>query len=229
MLESTNSVDYVDLGLPSGTRWAACNIGASRPNDYGLYFSSQFLDPMKSPSEGKHIIMYKPHDTHNGLSKIMAIPQEDALKQFWPQLLGIPTDQQMRELLSECIWIWTTDKNVSNTCYTVISRRNNNRIILPAAGWYADQAYQRIIKYQEYYDIGFISREELDNSLFDQEQLRHDGAHYGGRYLTRRTIQPLRCLGLAGGSPVLQFNEQNYKIEIIPDTIWMPIRPVICR
>lgn len=30
--------DYVDLGLPSGTLWATCNVGASKPSEYGLYF-----------------------------------------------------------------------------------------------------------------------------------------------------------------------------------------------
>lgn len=34
--------DYVDLGLPSGTLWATCNVGASAPEDFGDYF--YFLD-----------------------------------------------------------------------------------------------------------------------------------------------------------------------------------------
>ena len=31
--------EYVDLGLPSGTLWATCNVGAARPEDYGSYFA----------------------------------------------------------------------------------------------------------------------------------------------------------------------------------------------
>ena len=31
--------DYVDLGLPSGTLWAICNVGADKPEDYGDYFA----------------------------------------------------------------------------------------------------------------------------------------------------------------------------------------------
>ena len=34
----TNGHACVDLGLPSGTLWATCNVGASKPSDYGLYF-----------------------------------------------------------------------------------------------------------------------------------------------------------------------------------------------
>ena len=35
---NNNGYGYVDLGLPSGTLWATCNVGASKPSDYGLYF-----------------------------------------------------------------------------------------------------------------------------------------------------------------------------------------------
>ena len=31
--------DYVDLGLPSGTLWATCNVGANKPEEYGDYFA----------------------------------------------------------------------------------------------------------------------------------------------------------------------------------------------
>lgn len=34
-----NGHEYVDLGLPSGTLWATCNIGANKPEDYGTYFN----------------------------------------------------------------------------------------------------------------------------------------------------------------------------------------------
>ena len=34
----TNGFDFVNLKLPSGTLWATCNVGASKPTDYGLYF-----------------------------------------------------------------------------------------------------------------------------------------------------------------------------------------------
>ena len=35
---NNNGYEYIDLGLPSGTLWAACNVGASKPTDYGQYF-----------------------------------------------------------------------------------------------------------------------------------------------------------------------------------------------
>ena len=34
-----NGYEYVDLGLPSGLKWAKCNVGANSETDYGLFFS----------------------------------------------------------------------------------------------------------------------------------------------------------------------------------------------
>ena len=36
---NTEEHEYVDLGLPSGTLWATCNVGASSPEEYGDYFA----------------------------------------------------------------------------------------------------------------------------------------------------------------------------------------------
>ena len=36
---ATNGHDYVDLGLPSGLVWATCNVGASKPEEYGNYYA----------------------------------------------------------------------------------------------------------------------------------------------------------------------------------------------
>ena len=42
---SANGYDYVDLGLPSGLKWATCNVGADKPEGYGDYFAWGESDP----------------------------------------------------------------------------------------------------------------------------------------------------------------------------------------
>lgn len=37
--ETPSLYEFVDLGLPSGTKWATCNVGATKPEDYGLFFA----------------------------------------------------------------------------------------------------------------------------------------------------------------------------------------------
>ncbi len=40
-----NGHEYVDLGLPSGTLWATCNIGAESPEECGDYFAWGETEP----------------------------------------------------------------------------------------------------------------------------------------------------------------------------------------
>ena len=42
-----NGFEYVDLGLPSGTMWATCNVGATKPEDFGLLFQFGRVDGYK--------------------------------------------------------------------------------------------------------------------------------------------------------------------------------------
>lgn len=37
--ETSNLPDFVDLGLPSGTKWSSCNVGAKSAYDIGQYFA----------------------------------------------------------------------------------------------------------------------------------------------------------------------------------------------
>ena len=50
-----NGFKYVDLGLPSGTMWATCNVGASRPEDSGLLFQFGRVDGYKYGDSNKFI------------------------------------------------------------------------------------------------------------------------------------------------------------------------------
>ena len=46
-----NNFEYMDLGLPSGTMWATCNVGATRPEDCGLLFQFGRVDGKKNDDE----------------------------------------------------------------------------------------------------------------------------------------------------------------------------------
>ena len=46
-----NGFEYVDLGLPSKTMWATCNVGANKPEDYGLLFQFGRVDGYKYGDE----------------------------------------------------------------------------------------------------------------------------------------------------------------------------------
>ena len=50
-MQLANGHEYVDLGLPSGTMWATCNVGADKPEDSGLLFQFGRVDGYKYGDE----------------------------------------------------------------------------------------------------------------------------------------------------------------------------------
>lgn len=97
--------DYVDLGLTSGTLWATTNIGATNPQDYGWYFA----DAETYPKERYDEVSYRPlyhQTTQNQLDSI-----NDAAAVIWGGSWVMPTNEQQKELMDECYWVWTKDYN----------------------------------------------------------------------------------------------------------------------
>ena len=50
---TSNKIQLIDLGLPSGTLWAACNVGATSPEQAGLYFACGEISGFAADEEGK--------------------------------------------------------------------------------------------------------------------------------------------------------------------------------
>lgn len=120
--EAVNTIDgheYVDLGLPSKTKWATCNIGASQPNNIGRYYAWGETYPKSSYSDMPYA--YKQH------LKIRATIN-DAATVNWSKNWCMPTDNQFRELLKYCKW---TRKNNG---FDIVGP-NGNHMFLPFGGY----------------------------------------------------------------------------------------------
>lgn len=153
---ATKSVDsahsYVDLGLPSGTKWAAMNIGAEKETDYGLYFAwgetqvfSKITDDKKINWDGykyrtgPNITKYNATD---GLTTLEA--SDDAATVNWGGNWKMPTAEQISELLdiSNCTNEWVknyNDSGINGRIFTSV--RNGNKLFFPAAGCWGDGAF----------------------------------------------------------------------------------------
>lgn len=127
---------YVDLGLPSGIKWATCNIGANKPEEYGDYFAWGETKPKTIYSWSTYF------DTTDGGStftkyttagKTMLDLEDDAARANWGGKWRMPTDAEWTELRENCTWTWTTKNGVNG--YEVKSKTNGNSIFLPAAGY----------------------------------------------------------------------------------------------
>ena len=129
-VRSFTTIGYVDLGLPSGLKWATCNIGATTPEDYGNYYAwgetttkSEYTAE-NSVTQGQEI------------SDFSGNAQYDAARANWGGTWRMPTKAEMEELRDNCTWTWTTQNGVKG--YRVTGT-NGNSIFLPAAGDYENE------------------------------------------------------------------------------------------
>ena len=139
-------VQAVDLGLPSGLKWASCNIGATTPEGYGDYYAWGETAPKedyswenyKYANGNENKLTKYCSDTKYGNdgfvdNKTVLEPADDAATANWGKEWRMPTDAEWTELREQCTWTWTTQKGVNG--YQVASKTNSNSIFLPAAGF----------------------------------------------------------------------------------------------
>ena len=136
-------VQAVDLGLPSGTKWASCNVGATTPEGYGNYFAwgetttkTDYSWATYKHANGDYnkLTKYCSYNGNNGFAynKTTLDPADDAAHVNWGGDWRMPTRAEVDELLNNCTWTWTTQNGVNG--YQVASKTNGNSIFLPAAG-----------------------------------------------------------------------------------------------
>ena len=135
---------WVDLGLPSGTLWATCNVGASYPEDYGDYFAWGETEPKDTylwstykwcNGSSSTLTKYCRSNGYDGFvdDKTELDPEDDAAYVNWGENWRMPSDEQMSELRNQCTWTWTTHNGV-NGC--LVTGPNGNTLFFPAAGFY---------------------------------------------------------------------------------------------
>ena len=111
---------YVDLGLPSGLKWATCNMGASGSSDYGDYFAWGKTSPKSTDVS----------DYHKVWGDISGNPSLDAAAAKWGGGWRMPTKAEFQELQDNCTWTWTT--HGGHHGYKVTGP-NGNSIFLPSS------------------------------------------------------------------------------------------------
>ena len=121
-----NGHEYVDLGLPSGVKWATCNVGANKPEEYGYYFAWGETRPKTEYTEENSLTCGKQ------MSDISGNVNYDAATANWGGDWRMPTNYELGELRDECIWTWTMQNGVEG-CN--VKGPSGNSIFLPAAGY----------------------------------------------------------------------------------------------
>jgi len=139
-------IEAIDLGLPSGTKWANMNIGATSVTDYGYYFAwGETTGYTSDASDGRSFdwSSYKFNPSGDGLTftkynstdgKTVLDPEDDAATANWGSPWRMPTENEFAELINSAYTTatWTSKNGVYGNIIT--SKSNGNSIFLPAAG-----------------------------------------------------------------------------------------------
>lgn len=139
---NSNGFEYVDLGLPSGTKWATCNVGANKPSESGLYFQWGVTDGYTKEQVGKEKYFncndYKWYSDgtftkYTIEGEISLDLEDDAANANMGGDWHIPSSKQIKELLNNTTNTWTTQDGVNGILFT--SKKDASKsIFIPAAG-----------------------------------------------------------------------------------------------
>ena len=164
--------EWVDLGLPSGTLWATCNVGANSPEDYGDYFAWGETAPKDYYDWSTYKWCNGAYNTltkycanssygYNGFTdgKTELDPEDDAAYVNWGSSWRMPTTDQRRELIDNCTSEWTTVNGVNGRLFT---GPNGNTLFLPAAGYRWYESLYRAGSYGYYWSRTLYSDDPSD-------------------------------------------------------------------
>ena len=147
--------EWVDLGLPSGLKWSAWNVGAEKPEDFGLYFAwgetegqsgitenkrfywgdYKFHTNQSNPTSGtfEGVTKYNNDSSYGTVDNLTVLEQVDDAAYQSDNSCRIPTKADFEELINNTTSVWETLNGVNGRRFT--SKTNGNSIFVPAAGY----------------------------------------------------------------------------------------------
>ena len=117
----TNGHKWVDLGLPSGTKWATFQLGASSSEEFGDRYQWGSILPITERGETP----FREKET----TDIGGNPKYDPATALWGKNWRMPTSAEFKELFDNCTWEWTNLGRIFGC--KAISKINGNYIFFP--------------------------------------------------------------------------------------------------
>lgn len=139
-----NHPHAINLGLPSGTKWSCCNVGATTPESFGGYYAWGETTPKTNFTWGTYV-HYDTSDPYNiqyhNLGEDIAGTQHDAAHSQWGGHWQMPTYAQFQELMDNCqrMPITKTLSDGTQVKGTQVTGPNKATIFLPSASYYTDK------------------------------------------------------------------------------------------
>lgn len=135
-----NGHPWVDLGLPSGTKWATYNVGTKSIHGVGTRIAWGETATKKTFSPNTYTI------NDREISSYAGDPQYDLATAQWGEGWYTPTLQQWEELIQYCDWDYVMINGINGVLFT--SPKTYNTIFLPSTGYTDDETYK--LKYTTY-------------------------------------------------------------------------------
>ena len=135
-----NGHPWVDLGLPSGTKWATYNVGTKSIHGVGTRIAWGETATKKTFSPNAYTI------NDQELASYAGDPQYDLATAQWGEGWYTPTLQQWDELIQYCDWDYVMINGINGVLFT--SPKTYNTIFLPSTGYTDDETYK--LKYTTY-------------------------------------------------------------------------------
>lgn len=149
----------INLGLPSGTLWSCCNVGASSPEAYGGYYSwgeteekdvynevtYKYSTGVDTDGDGWYDDYHSEDDVYGiwqDLGDNIAGSQYDVAHVKWEDSWRMPNYYEIEELVNNCTYVWVTVKGINGGLFT--SKTNGKSIFMPAAGYRWDESFEEV-------------------------------------------------------------------------------------
>lgn len=129
--------DGVDMGLPSGTKWARWNVGCMTANgSKGFYYAWGATEPQEDNNYS--LANYESNPYYNvsidDIQGGVLSAEHDIATQLWGEEWRMPTEGEFQELFLLCEKTWTTENGVPGYSFTNIVDGKTVSVFLPAAG-----------------------------------------------------------------------------------------------
>ena len=167
--------EYVDLGLPSGLKWATCNIGAESPLENGNLYAWGETETKSEYSVSNYkfadgLFAYTKYGTIDGKYRLDS--EDDVAQVLWGSEWRMPTYKELQELEENCTFTWVEE---NGKLVVKATGPNGNFIYFPLPKQYNNSSYG-----------GYWSSDLLDNNhtvhcldFTETSQLLREEKRYG--------------------------------------------------
>ena len=195
-----NGHEWVDLGL--SVKWATCNVGATKPEEYGDYYawgetttkSTYNWSTYKWCNGGSYTALskYNTKSSYGTVANRTVLElADDAARANWGGQWRMATDAEWTELRTNCTWTWTDDYNGTGVAGRIVtSNINGNSIFLPAAGSRNDESLGDAGYYGRYWSSSLFTGfpDNAWHVSFSSDYVNRDYFYRGGGLSVRPVL-----------------------------------------